>query len=338
MRKLTVLLAASSAALAACGSIPVRVRPGPTLDVQAVAVYPVDFRYDEPAYRSYELSQALALQAVATGRYAVFGPGEFKLVRNSPDNPFVGSDLALQLADRGLSAVAALVFRPVVEKRAQSAVKHLYDQQGRPRGAARVEEATIVARIEVFHSASREIVADVSAQLEVDPLAPRDATDPLPEATALLHKMMAALLDAVAERAPGRSLAHAPGFESLWNPKAALDYSAEGRPALGEALGKLDALEQDVAIEARLRFFHPKATPAVLGRLSRLPGGLYATSVSKEAAPSGLQAGDLVLAINNEPASPQSLQRALRAMLPGQPIALKVKRSSGLVDLNLAIP
>jgi hypothetical protein len=333
-----LLASASCAALTACGSVPVRVRPGPALDAQAVAVYPCNFRYDEPAYRSYEVSQALALQAVATKRYAVFGPGEFKLVRNSSDNPFVGSDIALQLADRGLSAVAALVFKPTLERRAQSAVKQLYDEQGRPRGSARVEEATLVARLEVFHSASREVIADTTGQVDVDPLTPRDAIDPLPEATALLQKMMTRVLDAIAERAPGKKVDRASGFEFLWNPKAALDFSFEGKPALSEALGKLDALEQDVALEARLRFFHPKAAEPLVGKLGRLPAGLYVTTVTEAATASGLQIGDLVLAVNDEQASPQSLQRALRAGLPGQPIALKVKRSSGLVDLYLAVP
>ncbi len=333
-----VLAAASLAALCSCTSVPVRVRAGPVLDVQAVAVYPCNFRYDEPAYRAYEVSQALALQAVATRRFAVFGPGEFKLVRSSSENPFVGSDLALQLADRGLSAVAALVFKPTLEKRSQSAVKQLFDEQGRPRGSARVEEATLVARLEVFHSASREVIADAAGQVEVDPLTPRDATDPLPEATALLKRLMSRVLDAIAERAPGKEVERAAGFDFVWNPKAALDFSVEGRPALAEALSKLDALEQEVALEARLRFFHPTLAASLLGKLGRLPGGLYVTAVSEAATPSGLQPGDLVLAVNDEQASPQSLQRALRAALPGQPIALRVKRSSGLVDLYLAVP
>ncbi|HCF59623.1 MAG TPA: hypothetical protein DFS52_16710, partial [Myxococcales bacterium] len=81
----------------------VEVRPGKPLDAQALAVFPFQFRWDEPAWRSFELSQALALQAVETGRYSVFGPGEFKLVPGQTSNPFLGSDLVLSLADRGIS-------------------------------------------------------------------------------------------------------------------------------------------------------------------------------------------------------------------------------------------
>ena len=312
-------------------------RPGPALAAEALAVSPCEFRWSEPAYRSFEISEALALQAVETGRYAVFGPGEFKLVRGNAENPFVGSDLALQLADHGLSPMAALVFKPVLEKRSQSAVKQLYDDQGRPKGSARVEEATLVARLEVFHSSSREMVADASAAVEIDPLAARDAADPLPEATALLRKMMARMLDRIVERAPGKTVERSPGFEFVWNPKARLDFAMEGRPALAEALRKLDALEQDVALEARLRFYLPEVDAPILARLRRLPGGLLVTRVGAAAA-SGLQEGDLVLSINGEDAMPQVLQRALRAALPGQPIALRVRRNTGLADLSLAAP
>jgi hypothetical protein len=313
------------------------VRPGPPLAAEAVAVSPCEFRWNEPAYRSFEVSEALALQAVATDRYAVFGPGEFKLVRGSSEDPFVSSDLALQLADRGMSPMAALVVKPILEKRAQSALKQVYDDKGRPKGSERVEEATVVARLEVFHSSSREMVASSSASVDIDPLAPRDASDPLPEATLLFRKMMAKVLESLAARAPGKSADRAAGFDYLWNPKAALSFSMDGKVALNDALQKLDALEQDVAIESRLRFFLPDQDAATLARLRRLPGGLYVIKVGA-AASSGLLVGDLVVAINGEDALPQTLQRALRAALPGQPISLRIRRNTGLVDLSLTAP
>lgn len=333
----TLCFVTLSLSLAACHGMAVHVRPGPALQAEAIAVYPCEFRWDEPAYRSFELSEAVVLQAVSTGRYAVFGPGEFKLVRSTAENPFVGSDIALLLADRGLSPMAALVFKPSIERRAQSAVKQLYDDKGRPKGAARVEEATLVARLEVFHSASREVVADTTESVDIDPLAPRDAIDPLPEATALLRKMTAAVLDAVARRAPGKAIVRDPGFDFFWNPKAALEFSLENKPALKEAIARLDALEQEVALEARMRFFLPDLDAPTLAAMRRMPGGLYVRSVGTAAA-SGLQVGDLVVSINSEPALPQTLQRALRSALPGQPIALRVRRTSGLVDLALALP
>lgn len=313
-------------------TVQVNLRQGDELKVQSVAIYPFTFRWAEPAYRSYELSEMMVLQSIATNRYAVFGPGEFKLIRATSDNPFVGSDLALGLADRGLSPTEAIVFRPSAERRAQSAVKELYDENGKPRGTQLVEEITVLARIEVFHSASRELIADVTARAEVDPFSARDPSDPLPELSLLLRKMMDALLVELATRAPGRLVERAPGFEYLWNPRQSLDFAMEGRPPLSKELKKVDALEQDIVVDARLRFFLPAADDTMLGRLKRMPGGLYVTKVVNPK--SGLQTGDVITEVNGEAALPQSLHRQLRAA-DGKPVFLKVKRSSGMVELKL---
>lgn len=329
-------LAAAMGGLAACSSVPVRVHPGPPLSVQVLAVYPCEFRWDEPAYRSFEISEALTLQAVAAGRWSVFGPGEFKLVQASVDNPFVGSDIALQLADHGMSPTAALVIKPAVEKRVQSELKQVFDSRGNPKGMQRVEAASVVAKLQVFHSGSREVIAEALQSVEIDPLAPREPTDPLPEVTALFKRMMTEIVSALASRAPGEVVARDPGFEFVWNPKAALDFALEGRPTFADALSQLDALDQDVALEARLRFFLPDTETATLARLKRMPGGLWVTTVTG-AAPSGLQAGDLIVKVNGETALPQVLYRALRAA-PRRAVELQVRRSSALVDVALSVP
>jgi len=327
----------SLAALGCSTGIKVELRPGERLQVQAAAVYPFQFRWEEPAYRSFELSQMLAMQVMATQRYAVFGPGEFRLVSATADNPFVGSDLALGLADHGLSPMKAIVFRPSAERRAQSAVKQVFDERGRPKGLARVEEMAILVRLQVFHSASREIIAEVSGRAEVDPFAERDPSDPTPELTALLRKMMKATLDEIEDRAPGERLERDPGFAFLWSPKCALEFSLEGKPPLAQALGQMDPLEQDIATETRLRFFFPKLDDRQLARLKRVPAGLYVTEVS-QAHGIPLAPGDLVLEVNGEPALPQALQRALRATPSGRPLQLKVQRNSETSDVALAVP
>ncbi len=321
-----------------CGpSLKVNVRPGAELPVQAAAVYPVAFRWDEPAFRSFELSQAMVLRVMATDRYAVFGPGEFKLVRESAANPFVGSDIALGLADRGFSAMQAVVFRPWVEKRAQSAIKQLYGPDGKPKGTQRVEEVTYLAHLEVFHSASREIIADASVTVEADPFAEHDPADPQPDLTAAILKLLEKTLSSLKNRAPGQPLERAAGFEYLWNPKASFSFAMEGRPPFSETLRALDVLEQDVAIEARLRFFYPDADLKTLAAFKRQPAGLLVTKVGEAAAQAGLTAGDLITEVHGEPALPQTLQRALRLAHPGQAIAVKVRRTSGFSDLSLPV-
>jgi hypothetical protein len=333
-----LLAAASLVALGCSGNLQVRVRPGGPLQVQAAAVYPVSFRWDEPAWRSYELGQLLVLQAMATGRYAVFGPGEFKLVRETADNPFIGSDIALGLANHGFSALQALVFRPWIEKRAQSAVKQLFGPDGKPRGVERVEEVTYLVHLEVFHSATREIVAESSATVEVDPFASHEPSDPQPELTEALVKLMRRTLAELADRAPGAPIERSAGFEYVWNPKAGFTFALERRPALADALRTMDLLEQDLAMEARLRFFLPDADNATLASLKRLPPGLLVTRVGPEALGAGLGAGDLVTEIQGEPALPQTLQRALRAARAGTPLTLRVRRSTGFAELALPIP
>lgn len=325
-------------ALAACAHRPrVDLRPGAPLPVQAAAIYPMTFRWDEPAHRSFELSELLALQAMQTDRYAVFGPGEFRLLRQTSDNPFIGSDLALGLADRGIAPTQAIVFRPWAERRIQSAYKEVYDARGKPMGRQRVEETQIVARLEVFHSASREILAVVTETIDIDPLVPRDSTDPLPELTERMTQMMAAALDAIEERAPGERLRRDPGFTWLWNPRAALEYATEGRPALVETLHAVDPLEQELLIDARLRFFHPNLDDATAGRLKRLPGGLYITEVGPSAQ-GVLQPGDLIVEIEGEPALPQVLHRAMRRASPDRPVPMKVRRNATIEEIALPLP
>lgn len=317
--------------------IKVDLKPGEKLPVEAAAIFPFHFRWDEPAYRSFELSQMLVLQAMATQRYAVFGPGEFNLVSATSDNPFLGSDFALGLADRGLSPMRAIVFRPSAERRTQSEVKQVFDDQGRPKGHARVELSSVLVKLEVFHSASREILAELSGRAELDPFAERDPSDPTPEVTALVNRMMKVALEQIEERAPGAPLDREPGFSYRWCPKSALEFALEGKPALSAALQRMDALEQDVATEARMRFFYPKLDDRSLTRLKRSPAGLLVTQVASDVG-AQLAEGDVVVEVNGEPASPQALQRALRSTPRGQPLKLKVRRRGAVADVALAVP
>jgi hypothetical protein len=325
--------------LAGCSAHTVRVDlvPGKPLPAQAMAVFPFDFRWETPAWRSWELSQVLTSQIVATNRYMVFGPGEFKLIRGEASNPFLGSDLVLSIADHGVSPTAALVLRPSAERRVHSELKQLFDSDGKPRGSERVEFVTVFARLEAFHSATRERVATAQGSVEIDPFAARDGSDPLPELTALMKQMTAKLLDELEERAPGEEIARAPGFEFLWNPKAGLDFALEDKPPLRQRLEQSDPLERDLIVENQLRFFHPDLDLRTVVALKKLPGGLWVTEVDGRARAAGLQVGDLVVEVAGAPAHPQSLHRALRQPPPGSTIDLLVERAAGRVQVRLPV-
>lgn len=325
--------------LSACtkSTLQVNVREGDALPVQAAAVYPFGFRWPEPAYRSYELSEALVLQVLASNRYAVFGPGEFKLLRATAENPFIGSDLALGLADHGLAPTEAIVFRPSAEKRAQMAMKEVFDVNGKPKGSQAVEEVVYVGKIEVFHSKTREIIADALDQVEVDPFATRDPNDPASELTTLMKRLMELVLSQLATRAPGARVVRPPGFEYLFNPKTVFDFALEGRPAYSAELEKADILDQDLLTEARMRFFLPAVDDTTLGKLKRLPGGLFVTRLAPSGNKAGLKAGDLVVEVKGEPAHPQTLHRVLRTTDTGKTVPLKVLRGGETVTLALTV-
>ena len=64
-------LAAAGTALCACGSVPVRVRPGPTLDAQAVAPHVCDQSYLMYLKRGSSGVPASALPSSAPGRHMI---------------------------------------------------------------------------------------------------------------------------------------------------------------------------------------------------------------------------------------------------------------------------
>lgn len=187
----------------------------------------------------------------------------------------------------------------------------------------------------VFHSASREKVASDSGMVQVDPFRAADSSDPLPELTGLVRALMAKVLEKLEERAPGVLIERAPGFDYLWNPKASLDFSLEGKAPLRQALESADALDQELLLDARVRFFHPALEPGALSTLVRSPAGLLVTQV-REAADTGLRAGDLIVAIAGEPALPQALQRALRGAT-GTTVPLQVRRGKQPVEILLPV-
>ena len=68
----------------------------PELTAHAVMVYPFGFRWPEPAWRSFELSQRLIDVALAeAGEQALFfGPSEFKVYRPQEDSYLLAGALA----------------------------------------------------------------------------------------------------------------------------------------------------------------------------------------------------------------------------------------------------
>jgi hypothetical protein len=287
------------------------------LSASAVMVYPFLFKWPEPAWRSFELSQRLIDVALAeVGAQALFfGPSEFKVYRPDEDNAWAASNAVTLLAPHGLRPDQALVLRASAERRTQSGQGELLDARGRTVGQSTVEETTWLGRVEVLHPSTRQRVLELSGEAKVDPFAERtdDGADPSPELTRLMEGLTREALRALEEHLrPPREPSPALATVALV-PWRAFEYAEEGRPAHVGALALMDPLDAEVLRQQRLRFANPSLGTKVLDRLTRLPAGLYVLS-----APAGgkLAPGDLILQLEGQPALPQVLARAHLAPVP----------------------
>lgn len=299
----------------------------PELSASAVMVYPFLFRWPEPAFRSFELSQRLIDVALSEAgeRAFFFGPSEFKVYRPDDDNAWAASNAVTLLVPYGVRPEQALVLRPWAERRIQSGQGELLDAQGRPVGQSTVEETTYLGHVEVLHPSSTRRVLEISGEVKSDPFAERtdDGTDPAPELTRLMENLTREALTAIADhlKAP-REPSPAPGTVALI-PWQAFDYAEEGRPAHLGALAMMDPLDAELLRQQRLRFANPVVELPVLDRMTRLPAGLHVLSAPDAGT---LAPGDVILQIEGQPALPQGLARTRLAPTPAQ---AQIRRAVG---------
>lgn len=291
----------------------------PELSASAVVVYPFLFRWPEPAFRSFELSQRLIDVALSEAgeRAFFFGPSEFKVYRPDDDNAWAASNAVTLLLPYGVRPEQALVLRPWAERRIQSGQGELLDAQGRAVGQSTVEETSYLGHVEVIHPSSTRRVLEISGEVKSDPFAERtdDGADPAPELTRLMENLTREALRALADhlKAP-REPSPASGTVALI-PWQAFDYAEEGRPAHLGALATMDPLDAELLRQQRLRFANPALELPTLDRMARLPAGLYVLSAPETGA---LAPGDVILQIEGQPALPQGLARTRLAPTPSQ--------------------
>src|SRR6185436_14778830 len=153
----------------------------------------------------------------------------------------------------------AVVMRAWAEKREQTGEKELLSASGKKVGKSTVQETTYVAHLEVLHPSSQTMVIEMSGEATVDPFSEeeRDGADPAPELTALVEKLAAAAFDELSAHA---STARAPkplGFTYAVVPKQALKFARDDGPPYEVELAQKDAVEQDLFIDARVRYANP---------------------------------------------------------------------------------
>ncbi len=297
------------------------------LSASAVMVYPFVFRWSEPAWRSFELSQRLIDVALveAGDKSLFFGPSEFTVYRADEDNAWAASNAVTLLAAYSVRPEQALVLRGWAERRIQSAQGELLDSQGRTVGQSTVEETSYLGHVEIIHPSSRQRVLDVWGEARADPFAERtdDGADPAPELTRLMEGLTREALRRLEEHlhAP-REPSPAPATVALV-PWRAFEYSDEGRPAHLGAVALMDPLDAEIFRQQRLRFANPALETAVLDRMIRMPAGLYVLSAPERGK---LAAGDVILQLDGQPALPQVLARA---RLGPTPVQAHVRHASG---------
>jgi hypothetical protein len=303
------------------------------LEVQAVIVYPFGFRWPEPAYRSFELSQRLI--DLALDKYGedalFFGPSEFKVYRAEDDNAWAASNAVSLFPEYRLSVHKGIVLRPWAERRQATSQKELYDATGKVKGITTVQETTYIGHVELLHPSTRTVVVEVTGEAAVDPFAEHtDDADPAPELTDLMLRLTKAALSVVSDnfRPPGEPKPLR--IKYAFNPQEAFVYAEEGKPDLEHLAERMDPLEADVLKLARISFANPGISDADAAKLSKLPGGLYVTAPTDVMH---LQAGDLIHLIDGHPALPEALYRA---RVDG-PVQVRVRRVTG-VSQELTFP
>jgi hypothetical protein len=332
------LLAFSAAlALLAAGcrsSIQQTVRPRPGLKLSAIGVYPFGFRWDEPAYRSFELSHRLievARKEVGEKLY-LFGPPDFKVLRQGEDNAWAATTFLTLLPGVAVRPENAAVLRAWAEKNLIAQQGEVLDKRGRRIGQAVSQELSYVGHVEVIHPSSSEVLVEVTGTVKVDPFAepPKDDSDPAPELTRLMEQLTARALGAVAEWAKAPGTPKPLGLTLGFNPKAAFSYAEDSRPSMELAMAAMDPVELELLTQSRIRFANPGISEAEVPKLAKMPGGLYVLSAEP---PSQLARGDLIVRLDGEPALPQLLQRRRFAVVP---IQAQVRRPSGeLIEVLL---
>ncbi len=297
----------------------------------AIAVYPFSFRWPEPAYRSFELSQRLIdtmLADDAAGGALLFGPSELRVFRAEDDNAFAASTLAPLLASAQLKPAEVLVLRPWAEKRVQSSQQTLLDSRGRAIGVAANEDVTWIGHVEVLHPATRTRWVELTGEAVSDPFAERadEGADPAPELTELMQRLTRAALEAVHEQLvpiEADGAAAAEGFRFALSPRAALAWSDGGRSSGELELARMDPLDAELFHRARARFANPEVDSPLIDAILKLPAGLHVLEAPEGVA---LRPGDLVVQVNGAEALPHVFARA--RLSPG-PDVIRVRRAGG---------
>ena len=219
--------------------------------VRLALVSPVELRWDEPssllAYlRTLDVEEALCWR----GALATLGPGELAALPGQSESPGEG-DVSRVALKTGVPVGQILLVRTSAERREQRSAVNLDDAKGRAAGSARDALVTLVARVELSIPALHLLLAEASAEEELEPSIDHPMLDAQPELGPLLRRAVDA---AVAEIGGDLQLPAALdlGLQTMPAPAPALTFALPKGRTFPQSIGSQDALEQEVSRDAAL--------------------------------------------------------------------------------------
>lgn len=312
-------------ALAGCSGLNKVVKAPPEpLHLTTVFVYPVTITGQETTSgRLFELSQRALDRCVteAGSALAFYGPTEFKVLKQTVENPWVATDAIPLLVQGGSRAEQGAVLKVIIERRVTGSSTETESKKGQT--TASNEITTWLARAELLHPSSSTVLLEVSGQVVVDPFAtppPEAEWDAAPQLTALVDALVTAAakhaLDHAADRStptPSPATFAATPAAAQWLPP----HSFKPEP-------ELDALQQEVQAQNRARVLAPAASETQAVLLAKAPAGAFVLTGDAK-----LQAGDVITSVDGLPALPHTLARLRFKGAPGE---LEVKRATGATE------
>ena len=300
--------------------------PPQKLDLVAAFVYPFGFRWEEPAYRSFELSQRMTNAAVAEGGdlFSFWGPGEFRVLRIEDDAAWVATTALPLLSQTGARPDQGIIFRPWAEQRVSSSQQEASDAKGRARGGSANAETLYIGHVEVVHPSTHEVLLEADAQVRVDPFAdpgPDADFDPAPELTRLMERLMRECVKKLKVHAAARIAQELPSAPLAYTPAATLGWQDAARGPAQLEMAKMDPASLDLFIQARARYLNPSLPDAEAAKLAKMLPGLAVLRPGFGT----LSEGDLITTLDGQPAAPQ-----VWARLRFSPqVPAKVRKPSG---------
>lgn len=307
--------------------------PKEPTELTTVIVYPFGFRWPEPSYRSFELSQRLIDSAESEygDRLTFFGPTEFKVLRDGDNSGWVSTTALTLITSNNEKAERAVMLRAWAERRVTTSSSETFDKRGKAKGGNSNEETLYIGHVEIVHPSSREVLVELSGDAKSDPFAeptPDDEFDPAHTLTELMARLTQRALKTVASLSPPREVKPDPKVKLALTPTSSLAFKEEGRQSGSEEMASLDPVAAELFVDNRARMLAPQLTDAQLTKVVKAPVGLFVTSAPPE---SKLHEGDVIVGIDGGPPLPQHFYRLRFNTVPAQLLVQRAGQQTEIV-------